>query len=108
MFFCFVEGGSDDFVHIGIGVFGESASEYEVVFLRSKSAIFEVEGVVVGVVDRVVSLFVSIPSDRVFACYNGLRLSAVLEVFVFDYASERDFFFGVIDDGIALIVFGVE
>ena len=61
-----------------------------------------------SVVDWVVCFFFAIPSDRVFAGDNCLRLSAIFEMFVFDYSCKWHVFFGVIYDGVTLVVFGVE
>lgn len=108
LFFGFVEGSADDFVHIVVRVFGKATTEDEVVFLRCKGSIFEVKSIVVSIVDRVVCLLFAIPRYWVFASDDGLRLGAIFEVLVLDDASEWHLFFGIVDYGIALIVVDVE
>ena len=108
LFFGFVEGSADDFVHIVVRVFGKATTEDEVVFLRCKGSIFEVKSIVVSIIDRVVRLFFTIPCNRIFACDDSLRLSAIFEMFVFNNSSKRHLFFSIIYNSITLIVFGVE
>ena len=103
----------DDGGHVVVLVFGKAAAKDNVLFLSSESAVLVGKTVVTVVVHGIVGLHALGPLGGVLARDDGLGtvidgLSEHLEVLVLDDAGIGDGSLGVVDDGVALVVRGVE
>lgn len=94
----------DGLVHVVVLVAAQATGEDHVALLRRQLLVLLVEGLVLGVVDRIVGLVAGLPVGRVLACDDGLVLRAELEVLVLDDARVGDLALGVVDHGHALVV----
>lgn len=103
-----VEGGGDGLVHVVVLVATQAAGEDDVALPGGELLVLLVQGLVPGVVDRVVRLVARLPVRGVLAGDHGLGLVAELEVLVLDDARVGHLSGGVVDHSHALVVRLVE
>ena len=106
--FAAVQHGGDNLIHVVILILTQASAEDDLRLGVGQLLVLGVERAVLLVVHRVVGFIAGLPLGAVLAADDGLGLGAELKVLVLDDAGVGRLGVGVVDDGVALIVVGVQ